>query len=105
MKLKRCNLGEDGDGVSFMCPGCKTTHAVPVTGPKAWTFNGDMNRPTLSPSIVVWTEEYVDPEDQFKIPATRCHSFVRDGKIQFLSDCTHKLAGQTVELTEKGELK
>jgi hypothetical protein len=27
-----------------------------------------------------------------------CHSFVTDGKIQFLSDCTHSLANTTVEI-------
>jgi hypothetical protein len=27
-----------------------------------------------------------------------CHSFVIDGRIQFLSDSTHVLAGQTVDL-------
>ena len=31
---------------------------------------------------------------------TRCHSFVREGRIEFLSDCTHALAGQTVELPD-----
>ena len=30
----------------------------------------------------------------------RCHSFVTDGRIQFLSDCTHALAGQTVDLPD-----
>jgi hypothetical protein len=30
----------------------------------------------------------------------RCHSFVTDGRIQFLSDSTHALAGQTVDLPE-----
>jgi len=29
-----------------------------------------------------------------------CHSFITDGKIQFLSDCTHHLAGQTVDLND-----
>ena len=29
-----------------------------------------------------------------------CHSFITDGKIQFLSDCTHDLAGKTVELPD-----
>jgi hypothetical protein len=29
-----------------------------------------------------------------------CHSFVRDGQIQFLGDCTHALKGQTVERPE-----
>lgn len=27
-----------------------------------------------------------------------CHSFVREGRIQFLGDCTHRLAGHTVDL-------
>jgi hypothetical protein len=27
-----------------------------------------------------------------------CHSLIRDGQIQFLTDCTHELAGQTVPL-------
>ena len=31
-----------------------------------------------------------------------CHSFVTDGRIQFLADCTHPLAGQTVDLPEVG---
>jgi len=29
-----------------------------------------------------------------------CHSFVTDGRIQFLGDCTHTLAGQTVDLPD-----
>lgn len=33
-------------------------------------------------------------------PESRCHSFITDGKIQYLSDCFHELAGQTVDLPE-----
>ncbi len=29
---------------------------------------------------------------------TVCHSFLTDGRIQFLDDCTHAMAGQTVDL-------
>jgi hypothetical protein len=29
-----------------------------------------------------------------------CHSFVTDGRIQYLSDCTHAMAGQTKELAD-----
>ncbi|MNJ76318.1 hypothetical protein D3C77_735750 [compost metagenome] len=29
-----------------------------------------------------------------------CHSFVTDGRSQYLTDCTHALAGQTVDLPE-----
>ena len=75
----------------FECPGCRCLHGIwteNFEGDAKWEFNGDLNRPTVSPSIKVTTRENV------------CHSFVRDGKIQFLNDCTHHLAGQTVELPE-----
>lgn len=58
-------------------------------GPR-WTYNGDPIKPTFQPSIKV---TYETPG------ATRiCHSFVTDGRIQFLTDSTHALAGQTVDL-------
>ncbi len=31
-------------------------------------------------------------------PPAVCHTFVTDGRIQFLGDCTHVMAGQTVDL-------
>lgn len=31
-------------------------------------------------------------------PDKRCHSFIKDGKMQFLADSTHELSGKTVEL-------
>lgn len=65
------------------------THAVNST----WTFNGDFEHPTFSPSILV-------NDDRAAPDLPRCHSFVRDGRIQFLGDCTHALAGKTVELPE-----
>ncbi len=37
--------------------------------------------------------------DRFPGKDEVCHSFVTDGQIQFLGDCTHKLAGQTVPLS------
>lgn len=71
-----------------------------------------MDKPTFSPSLLIDSERYdppVTPEnhEQWKRepwPQKKvrfvCHSFVRDGMIQFLTDCTHKLAGQTVELPD-----
>ena len=35
-----------------------------------------------------------------KASSSVCHSFITDGRIQFLGDCTHELKGQTVELPE-----
>lgn len=71
----------------FFCPGCQEVHAPDTS----WSFNGDLVHPTLNPSILV-TQNLED--------GTRsvCHSYVKDGKIEFLSDCTHAMAGQTVDL-------
>jgi hypothetical protein len=71
----------------FWCPGCECSHAFTVP---PWTFNGDVEKPTFSPSLLCNQSH----------PPSRCHSLVNDGKIQFLGDCHHKLAGQTVELPE-----
>lgn len=96
----------EGGQVGFYCPGCKGAHVIPVdTGPKrpnAWTWNGDANAPTFQPSILVTTGRAVDPTYQpdpdFPDPPEVCHSFVTNGQIQFLGDCTHALAGQTVPI-------
>lgn len=84
--------------VEFKCPGCGWTHML-NTGPgrPRWTFNGDLDRPTLSPSIN-HRQEFTAADR----PARVCHSFVEDGRIRFLPDSTHQLAGQTVDLPEIG---
>ena len=63
---------------------------------RGWTWNGDVDRPTISPSILTRTTMRIDGKTTDVI----CHSFVRDGQVEFLSDCTHELAGQLVELLE-----
>lgn len=101
----------------FFCPGCHCGHGVwvhPHRNGKSgtWSFNGDMEKPTFNPSLLVshdtWTppvtlenmEEYrMRPWPQTKIHHI-CHSFVREGMIQFLGDCTHELKGQTVPLPD-----
>jgi hypothetical protein len=86
--------------LAFRCPGCKTSHHIQSgadSGPN-WDWNGSFDKPTFSPSVLV-TYPGVDAGQEGAPPAV-CHSFVRDGQIQFLSDCTHALAGQTVDLPE-----
>jgi len=87
------NYGDGTTGRRFDCPGCGNPHDIPVTGPKAWTFNGDDDRPTFGPSIFV-NRERLNPT------AHACHSHVRDGRIEYLEGTTHDLAGQTVDLPE-----
>jgi hypothetical protein len=93
----------------FYCEGCKGTHMVN----ESWTFNGDYERPTFSPSILVRSGHYMPehngdvcwctynaehPDDPAPFKCMVCHSYVTDGKIEFLPDCTHDLAGQTIDL-------
>lgn len=85
---QRCHAMGDGK-LMFECPGCGCGHFVFV-GNGRWTWNGSLELPTLSPSVRV--EGYVADKP------VRCHSWVRDGHIQFLRDCDHELAGQTVPL-------
>lgn len=97
-----------GELVGFYCPGCGEIHfinTVPDMRP-AWGFNGDYDKPTFTPSILVTgkrrmtEEEYqrVIGGEEIEFPPRVCHSFVTDGNIQFLNDCTHQLAGQTIPL-------
>ena len=102
--------------VAFYCPGCECSHMV---DPKRWAV--DMENDTIHPSVLIhenwtmpddWDPETApkDSDDNFitqgngkilgAIKTPRCHSFVRNGKIQYLNDCTHALAGKTVDMEE-----
>lgn len=96
--------GEDALRKAFHCPGCDETHVVPVSGSHAWGWNGSDDSPTFTPSILIYAIEPMWTDDEGKTHGHRCHSFVKDGKIQFLQDCTHTLAGKTVEIPEWGGL-
>lgn len=102
----------------FECPGCKDWHVIST----AWQVSGDMDKPTVQPSILVrnghfapgqregrgcWCTFYVENppapgEKVFK--CQQCHSYIKDGMIQFLDDCSHELRGKTVELPELHDL-
>ena len=118
-KLKRIDCYQPADqlyGYEFRCPGCGNRHILPV-GPgnggvyARWQFNGDLDRPTFTPSVLAsgskitldadgeWSGEWERDATGNTIPYV-CHSFVTDGRIQFLGDCTHALAGQTVDMLE-----
>lgn len=100
--------------LAFWCPGCGHAHAITYGG-NGWSWDGNVERPTFSPSILVRNGHYADgkrgeengcwctynaehPNDPSIFTCGICHSFVKDGQIQFLGDCTHALAGQTVPI-------
>lgn len=121
-QLSKTLRDAENGGLLFWCPGCDGVHAVRVgagDGPR-WGYNGNPDKPTFTPSILVsgtkltnkgradmdaWREAGYPkplPEKFDSIPVV-CHSFVNNGRIQFLSDCTHALAGQTVDLPDWAE--
>ncbi len=82
----------------FVCPGCigvlggSGLHMIPVnTGVKepSWEWDGDLFRPTLSPSILTG-----------KTTDDVCHSYLKDGMFEYLSDCTHALVNQKVRIPD-----
>lgn len=98
----RHQIVEGVEYVEFKCPGCKTFHSIDTNGALKWKWNGSLELPTFEPSVLCWLEHNKDEDEEERkyVDSRRCHSFVRDGKIQFLDDCGHELAGQTVDLPE-----
>ena len=87
------HLGSRGGHVYyFHCPGCGHSHPFEIDVPNGagWAWNGSCDKPTFTPSLLCNRDD----------PGSCCHSFVTDGRIQFLADCWHPLAGQTVDLPD-----
>lgn len=84
--------------LAFVCPGCALDgstglHLLPVnstTKKPSWTWDGNYEAPTLSPSIL----------SNGHGQGRRCHSFLTAGVFQFLDDSEHALAGQSVPIPD-----
>jgi len=101
----------DGEGIYSFCDSSAATHVqlrlpgpisnirLPVLvgmsktreGTGCWSWNGDIEKPTIKPSIL----------NDFRPHGSLVnHVWITDGMVQFLGDCTHELAGQTLDLLE-----
>lgn len=111
-------------GWRFFCPGCRESHVIWTQNPggPVWGFNNDTARPTFTPSLLITTgcqtarhrpgdncwcsynaEEVAKGNQPAPFKCGRCHLFLTDGKLQFLGDCTHDMANQTVDLPDLPE--
>lgn len=60
----------------------------------------------LSEVIISYDDSYEDRfnckngRKEFDRKQTICHLFIKEGKIEYLSDCTHSLAGTTIDLPD-----
>ena len=61
-----------------------------VTGyyDRGWQWNGDFERPTVTPSILNSRPGFIN------------HVYITNGKIEYLNDCTHDMAGQRVDMVD-----
>jgi len=78
----------------FRCPACKSQHQCD----NRWGFNGDVEHPTFTGSVLVYAVDHGTPDAPVHRP--RCHAQVTDGRISYYADSTHALAGQTVDLPD-----
>lgn len=84
----------DGDVHSrflFHCPACGGSHFFQTNAGEQphWAWNENYVLPTITPSIRV----------RFGKGMSRCcHFIVTDGKIAYCTDCTHGMAGETVDM-------
>lgn len=103
------------EGLTYWCQGCQSAHSICTKGAGAWGWNGDVERPVFTPSVLSTQGHYVSwwkpengcacdyerehpEEDHTGMRCGRCHTFVgcngaQPGEVIFLADCTHALAG------------
>jgi hypothetical protein len=96
-----------GSSLWLWCPGCEDAHRIVIGTADSWTWDGNAEAPTISPSIAVGGVQW-DEGSPFHRPGHHvapgepkiCHSFVVAGVWQFLGDSTHALAGQHVPMVD-----
>lgn len=108
-----------GPKATYYCQGCDMVHMInvePNGAEPVWTWDGSMDHPTFGPSVLVrWetrsekarevSKAFYDQHGDYptleQVPYDKkhvCHTFIRGGLVEFLSDCTHQHAGQTLPL-------
>jgi hypothetical protein len=79
-----------GESLWMWCPACDLAKRIPVNRSEgvSWDWDGNLETPTLSPSIL--------QHGGGNHP--QCHSFLKTGIWEFLDDCTHSMAGQNTPM-------
>lgn len=76
----------------FWCPGCGRGHVYQTP---RWTFDGNVDYPTFSPSLLMFTTELGS-----NVRKTECHLFVKAGMMAYCSDNPHTYNGQTMPMLD-----
>jgi len=88
---------EEATHLTINMPGPSGVLTIPVqikgtrAGTGNWTWNGSTEAPDLKTSLRT---------RMGRNGSIICHSWINDGRAQFLPDSTHDLAGQTLDLLD-----
>lgn len=117
--MKKSRSFESGGELylAWHCPACNQEHHVPVLiGEKGkkdrgWNWNGNLDSPTLSPSVKISSGKYVPEWEKIKHRydnaegkkwieenSSICHFFITDGNVRYCGDCTHSYNGKIISL-------
>ena len=80
--LRSTSNSVDGSqhGYSHWCPACDELHYIQTVGHVTWTFNGNIEKPTFTPSLKHTMNNY----------DYCCHYVITDGKIYYDKDCSNE---------------
>jgi hypothetical protein len=102
MKLQPfTNSDHSVEGLSFYCPACDhlhafyTKHAFNGVVKETWNFDGNLDKPSFTPSLKNTCDNHPDPKQRC------CHLTVTNGKIKYHDDCSHLMAGRTIDLPDR----
>lgn len=90
-RARRWPNRETGKYLLWYCPGCQCSHMVAIKpevqkNGASWEFNGDFDRPTLTPSVM----------------SSDCHCHITNGQADFrCGGNKHALDGQVVDIPEQ----
>lgn len=87
MKVKPIASGTGPQRYHFFCPACREGHTFDAT----WAYDGNADKPTISPSLKV---------EGGPVAGYCCHSIITAGRIEFCGDCSHPFKGQTLDLPD-----
>lgn len=110
MKIKEYTLHDrrgTEQGFEFWCPGCNASHRFRTRAATkhgedgqptpVWQFNSNFEAPSFTPSLWIYYERGHWEGNRWAVTGDRvsvCHLHLTAGKIDYLPDCQHDLAGR-----------
>jgi len=104
--------GEEGKAFLFHCVACGHGHFFvgAIKGP--WTIDEKTKLPTFTPSLKITGTQPLTHNEAARILAGEkipprpycCHLNLTNGKLVYHGDCTHSMAGKTVDMVDVGSL-